>query len=339
MGCDIREDHVQSINSGTYKSIEPDVEKLLAMNKNFVATTDLAKTLEFSQALFITVRTESESDGAYNHSQVESLLQEIVKCGRQTEKKTIIVNCNVNPGYSDEIHERLEPFNYCVNYNPEWVAQGTIVSDQLTPDLVLIGEENSIEGDIVESIYERMCPNSPAIHRMDRLSAEIAKLSLNCYLTTKITFANMVGDLALRVGANPEQILAAIGDDSRIGNKYFKHGYGYGGPCFPRDTRALVRYCGQQGISPTLCEATREYNAIHLQYQIAHFQNVNSIAEPVVFDSVAYKPGVDILEESQQLQFAVALAETGYEIIIRDFKTVCDQVSDIYGDLFKYDPT
>jgi nucleotide sugar dehydrogenase len=266
------------------------------------------------------------------------LVEQIIACGKQKQKKTLIINCNVNPGYSNEIQERLSEYNYKVSYNPEWVAQGTIIRDQILPDLVVIGEADKEEGELISSIYKKLCQNNPPIHRMDRLSAEITKVSLNCYLTTKITYANMIGDLALKTGADPDKILAAVGDDSRVGNKYFRHGFGYGGPCFPRDTKALIHYCNSNKIKPLLCEATEEYNTQHLRYQVDRFMQDNQKGKAITFNAVTYKPGVPIIEESQQLQFAVLLAKNGYEIVINDFASVCDEVKEIYGDLFRYEP-
>ncbi len=335
-GYDIRRDYVAAIKSKTYKTIEPDVTKMLVDNETMIPTTDIEEVLSRSEALFVSVGTASTPEGPYDHQQVDALISDIVDCGPQDSLKTLIINCNVYPGFSDKTHDKLKDLNYKVSYNPEWVAQGQIVNDQLYPELVVIGESDQGEGDKIEYIYQKLCKSQPSIHRMDRLSAEITKVALNCYLTTKISFANMVGDLALKVGAEPEKILSAIGNDSRIGLKYFKYGFGYGGPCFPIDNEAFIHYANSCGVKPALSIATQEANEKHIEYQIEEFISNHSLNEEVIMDYVTYKKGVDIILNSQQLLFAVKLAEMGYNVFIKDNPVVQAKVRELYGDLFRY---
>jgi nucleotide sugar dehydrogenase len=336
-GYDIRDDHVKSIKNKTFTTIEPGVVDLINNNHRMVPTTDLCKVLKKSQTLFLTVNTGICSDNRYDHSHVDSLVKAIIDCGIQDEAKTLIINCNVYPGFSDEIQEILRDYNYQVSYNPEWVAQGQIVKDQIYPDLVVIGEADTREGDKIEFIYKKLCKSNPIIHRMDRLSAEITKLSLNCYLPIKISFANMVGDLALKVGVDPDKILTAIGSDSRIGGKYLKYGFGYGGPCFPKDLKVFISYARTKGIDPFLTMATEQTNQYHLQCQVEHFVENTPKYKKIVFDSVTYKKGIDIIVDSQQLLFAAEIARRGYNVTIKDMPSVKEQVKKIYGDLFNYE--
>ena len=334
-GCDIRSDYIDQLKKKEYATIEPEIHTLLKRSKNFFPTTSLEEAVENSDVLYVTVRTETEPDGSYDVSQVDRVVDSLMNIGIQKSCKTLIINCNVNPGYTRTVDQRLSKFNYKVSFNPEWVAQGTIVKNQVEPDVIVVGEYDEAEGQKIISLYEKMCFNSPPVYRMDSLSAEITKVSLNCFLTTKITFANMVGDLANKVGGNADLILKAIGSDSRIGGKYFSHGFGYGGPCFPRDNRAMIKFANDNGIDPLLPKATQEYNKKHLGYQIEQLKK-RSVEKRVVIEGVAYKPGVDILEESQQLLYAQTLAKEGFQVTIVDLLSVCDQVREIYGDLFEY---
>jgi len=242
----------------------------------------------------------------------------------------------VNPGYSNEIQERVGGLGYKVSYNPEWVAQGTILYNQAYPDLVVIGEADKNAGDIIEKVYHNICLNKPVIHHMDRLSAELTKVLLNCYLSTKITYANMAGQIAIQSGVDPNPILAAVGDDSRINPKYFKYGFGFGGPCFPRDTKALVHYAQKIGIDPLITEAVMQTNENHLKFQVSKFIESHKKNKPVVIDSVTFKPGTVIIEESQQLLFAVRVAQAGYKVTIKEHPEVIRQVKQLYGNLFNY---
>jgi nucleotide sugar dehydrogenase len=224
-----------------------------------------------------------------------------------------------------------------VSYNPEFIAQGNIINDQLHCDHVLIGEAEKESGDLLESIYKKFCLDNPVFCRMSRLSAEICKIATNCFLTTKISFANSVGDLALKAGAEPEKILAAIGADNRIGADYLKYGFGYGGPCFPRDNRALNLYAKQLAYPLLIGEATDEVNRRHLLFQIEKYLSSYPDGEPIVFEGIAYKKGTTIIDESQQLALAVQLAAKGKKVHIKESGVVIEALKTLYGDLFQYE--
>ena len=335
IGYDIRKNYIKSIENKTLKSFEPDVEKHLAKSKNLKVTANLKEALNYADVFFITVRTTSMPDGKYDVSQVENLINNLKKEG-PVKNKHLVISCNVNPGYSDTVQKRISKFGYTVSFNPEWVAQGTILQNQEYPDLVVIGEADKEIGNKIEKIYKNITKSNPKIHRMDRLSAEITKVSLNCFLTTKLSYANMVGQIALKSGVSPKPILTAIGDDSRINPKFFKYGFGYGGPCFPRDTRAMTRYAKEIGIKPLIIKAVMETNKNHLDFQVQEFIKKHKKSRPVIIDSVTYKPGTVIIEESQQLLFAAKIAKRGYEVIIREHPEVIKQVKEKCGSLFRY---
>ena len=336
LGCDIGENYVKSLNYKTFISDEPGVNKLLAESEKFSATTNLSEAVEHSNVLFLLVATPSLSNGEYDHSQIENVSDELIKLGRASSTKHLIVGCTTMPGYCDSVQKKLKNHNYTVSYNPEFIAQGTIINNQLNPDMVLIGEGSQAAGDIIESIYVKQTINEPKIHRMSRIEAEICKLSLNCFLTTKIAFANMVGDITLRAGGVPTKVLSAIGSDSRIGKKYLKYGYGYGGPCFPRDNRALAIYANTKDIEAVISKASDASNKLHLKYQLENFSGENPIGTKVRLGSVTYKPESTLLVESQQLLFAVELANQGYDITICERQEIINKVSEQYGKLFKY---
>lgn len=334
VGCDIKQEYVDKINNKAFKSYEPLVNDHLTRSKNFLATTDLKKTIDHARLIFVTVATYSESDGRYDVSQVDSVVDQLMSLGMQETQKHLIICSNVNPGYSDTVYDRLKDLNWEVSYNPETIAQGTIIANQLRPDCVYVGASTPALAMEITSVYEKVCLNAPSFHEMDRLSAELTKVSLNCFLTCKISFANMVGDLALKIGASPRQVLAAIGADGRIGNKFFSYGFGWGGPCFPRDTRAFVRLAKNNDMPYDMCEASNSINRKHLQNQIDNF--MKSGEKLYYTESVTYKKGTVILEESQQLRFAVALAERGIEVVIKEHPDVIKVLKQEYGDLFKY---
>jgi nucleotide sugar dehydrogenase len=332
VGHDILEEYVDKINNRDFFSHEPGVNEMLARAKNFLATSDISAAVKHANIIFVTVASFSEPDGRYDVSQVDSVVNSLISLGKQKNRKHLVVCTNVNPGYSDTVYERLADFNWDVSFNPETIAQGTILKNQSEPDCVYIGSDTPELASQIEAVYTRACDNSPSIHCMDRLSAELTKVSLNCYLTCKISFANMVGDLALKIGADPAKVLEAVGSDSRINNKFFRYGFGWGGPCFPRDTRAMIRLAENNEMPHDLCVASNTINEKHLDFQVETFLQTGQ--KKYETDSVTYKKGTVILEESQQLKYAEALAKNGIEVDIVESEAVVKELENSHPDLF-----
>ena len=318
IGVDLYEDYINSLNDKTFTTSEPYVDEYLQEAQNIIFTTNLELALQ-NDVLFIVVRTPSTSDWKYDHTDIEKIATQLISFGKQSTRKDLIINCTTFPGYCDTLQEKLKEYNYYVSYNPEFIALGTIIRDQIMCDNVLIGEADEYAGELINKIYHQMVESNPIYNRMSRTEAELTKLSVNCFLTTKISYANMVGDIANRLGCDADRVLGAVGTDSRIGNKYIKPGFGFGGPCFPRDNRALAK-CGEEvGIDAIISKATDEMNKKHLQYQIEDFIKQNPNKEKVIkLDFVTYKKDSILIEESQQLKFALKLKELGYKIEILD---------------------
>lgn len=337
VGVDISQEYVDLVNEKTLKSSEPGVEEHLRAAKNFKATTSLEQAVNHSNILFVVVATPSLENGRYDHSQVDTLINNLESLGKQNEEKHFIVCCTTMPGYCDSVKERLNSLNYTVSYNPEFIAQGTILKNQAYPDMVLIGEGSQEAGDVIQEIYEKHTLNEPRICRMSPTEAEITKISLNCFLTTKIAYANMIGDIVISSGGDPKTVLSAIGEDTRIGPKYLGYGYGYGGPCFPRDNRALAIYAKDLGIDALISIASDHSNEDHLHFQVKQFIENNDKEKEIVFDYVTYKPESTLLVESQQLAFAVEIAKSGFKIKIKEREEVIAHLRSKYGDLFTYE--
>jgi nucleotide sugar dehydrogenase len=330
IGVDVSQHYVDSLTEKTFTTTEPYVNEYLKQSQNIRFTTRLKDAL-LNDVIFIVVRTPSTDDWKYDHSQIESIAEQLIKLGKQKTRKDLIINCTTFPGYCRTLQTKLEEYNYYISYNPEFIAQGTIIKDQLNCDNVLIGEADEYAGHLIEGIYKQMCESNPIINRMTPTEAELTKLSVNCFLTTKISYANMVGDIAERLGCDANRVLSAVGTDSRIGSKYIKPGFGFGGPCFPRDNRALAK-CGEElGVDAIISKATDEMNEKHLEYQIKQFIKTNPDKTRIVeIPFITYKAESTLIEESQQLKFAIRLKELGYTIkILDERKEVLNQIKNI----------
>lgn len=332
---DIHKPYIKSLQDKSFTSTEPYVNKYLKEAKNIHFHNDIKDIIEASvNYIFVFVATPSIENGGYDHSQIEQIKTELIALGKQSSPKHLIIGATTMPGYCNELQKDLEAYNYTVSYNPEFIAQGSIIKNQQFPDQILIGEANAAVGNEIEAIFNQIIENEAIVLKMDRLSAEIAKIATNCFLTTKISFANSIGDLAIKAGADKDKILAAIGADSRIGNKYLNYGFGFGGPCFPRDNRALEKFAENNNYELLISKATDEVNKRHLEFQFQDYLNKYNENENIWFDGVAYKKDTDFIDESQQLLLAVKLAQAGRNVIIHDNKTVIDQVEKNYPNLF-----
>ena len=133
VGCDINKEYIQKVNDKSFFSSEPGVNNMLKKSKNFTATTNLKKTVEHSDNLFVTVASFSEEDGRYDVSQVDSVVDSLIQLGHQKNTKHLIICTNVNPGFSDTVYNRLKDLNWTVSFNPETIAQGSILQNQKSP--------------------------------------------------------------------------------------------------------------------------------------------------------------------------------------------------------------
>lgn len=336
IGIDKDSDRVKRIREKTLQTSEPEVEQLLAACKNLRIESNSKALIETGMAvIFVVVPTPSLPSGAFSHAFIDRVVDELEAAGRPEKRTVLVINSTTMPGYCLSIHERLDRLNFDLVYNPEFIAQGSIVRDQRHPDQVLIGAQNPESAEKVKAVYEALCENKPAYCIMDLQSAEMAKLATNCFLTMKISFANHLGDLAEKVGADAEQILACVGADSRIGNNYLRYGFGYGGPCFPRDNQAFMQFGRENDHSLHLSEATDRINEEHFMHQLNALKASNQ--EEYFFEDVAYKPGTDIIEESQQLRLALALAREGAKVTVKASKALRETLEASFENVFHFE--
>lgn len=337
VGVDTNEDYINQINNKTLKSYEPGVEKYLQMARKLKATTSLEEGLSNADLIFIVVPTPNgEGTNHYDHSILIKVLESINQL--KVRDKHFVISCTVMPGFISKIGKGLlsDCEGCTLNYNPEFIAQGSIINNFINPDIVLIGEENKKAGDLIQKIYFSVT-NCKKVHRLSVLEAEIAKISLNGFVTTKIAYANLIGDLCLSMGiTNPESVLKAISDDSRIGGKYFKYGYSFSGPCFCRDLLALSQTMKESGIFPALPMGTHQSNQEHIQFQAN--QLLKEDKKEYTFTDICYKPEskIPIIEHSAKLKIAEILAKNGRKVIIKDEPQLINLAKKEYDDIFEY---
>ena len=338
---DIREDYVENLNKKIIKTAEPYVAEHLKEARNIEATTDNKKVIAECDIIFTLVATPSLSDGSYDCSSVWDVVRDFQEY-QYVEGKTLVVGCTTNPGDCARFQEQLKSYGVSVIYNPEFIAQGSIIKDLTHADMVLIGGDNEDVMNVLSDMYRKIQLTKPKISFMSTTAAELVKLAVNCYLTTKISYANMVGEVMTKAGLEDEieTVLNAIGNDSRVGNKYLKYGYGFGGPCLPRDNRSFAAFAKKQGLNYNLGETTDNFNWEHAKFLKNYFIDKNKDNLPYYFSYISYKKGTDILTESQQYILCQDLLDAGYVVYIDDIDSIIGQVKDLltkqYGDKVQF---
>ena len=322
IASDVREDYVKDLQNKKINSTEPQVQELLEHSINLEFTTDNRKVIRESDIIFTLVQTPSLEDGSYDVSAVWKVVEDIKQemSSIANYPKSFVVGCTTNPGDCDKFKDAL-PESVDVYYNPEFIAQGSIVDDLRHADMVLLGGKGQHSG-ALEMIYYQIQNGFKVanVSTMSARAAELTKIAVNCYLTTKITYANQVGQVMIRDGMEDEvkTVLKAIGSDSRIGTKYLNYGFGFGGPCFPRDNRAFAAYASKAGVETPLGATTDKFNDEHTKFLKEYYINKNKDNRAYVFHYLTYKDGVDILTESRPYDLALSLLDDGYEVYCLD---------------------
>ena len=315
IASDVREDYVERLQNKVIFTNEPYVQDYLSESKNIEFTTDNQKLIDESDIIFTLVQTPSLEDGSYDVSAVWKVVQDLQNSN--TKGKSFVVGCTTNPGDCDEFQKMLDMDVY---YNPEFIAQGSIIKDLQNADMVLLGGYGH-HVPVLEKIYYGIQGEPyPYIHNMSTKAAELTKIAVNCFLTTKISYANMIGEvLALsKLDDEIDIVLNAIGSDSRIGKKYLNFGFGFGGPCFPRDNRAFAAHAKSVGVQHNIGFTTDAFNEEHAEFIKEYFMHKNKKHLPFAFKYLTYKPGIDILTESQQYRLCVDLLNEGYHVYCMD---------------------
>jgi nucleotide sugar dehydrogenase len=345
---DINTEILDSIKNNTYNYNEPELNSLIDKYKsNIILSYNLNDIYDNCDIIFTYIQTPSLDNGLYNHEYINNFIEETLKYDNINKKnKIILINSTVIPEYCNTIKDKLKSNNFTLSYNPSFIAQGSIIANIINPDIVLIGiddDDNLENSNKIIDVYNKIIDNNNDNNDNNRnkykimklFEAEITKLAINCFITTKITYANLIGDFVSNKNYNPDIVLNAIGSDTRIGNKYFNYGYGFGGPCLPRDNKALFEYTKSNlnNLDFEICNINDRNNNNHLLYQ---YEKLKNSKEPIIFNYITYKDTSDILEQSQKLELAILLANNKNKVIIYERPEIIKILKDKYNDLFEY---
>ncbi|MBI2100021.1 MAG: UDP-glucose/GDP-mannose dehydrogenase family protein [Candidatus Vogelbacteria bacterium] len=341
---------VNLINNGQAPVVEPRLQELIdRVGPKLQATANPSEVIKNSHITFIVLPTPSTKRGDFSDRYLQDFFQASAPSLKQKKGYHLfVITSTVSPGTTTNhlipLIERLSEkkinndFGLC--YNPEFIALGNVVNDMLKPDLVLIGESDKGAGDRLAKVYLQLCENSPPIARMSIAGAEIAKISLNAYVTMKISFANTLGNICERVpGADVDAITAALGADKRISPYYLKSGAAFGGPCFPRDSKAFSVFTKQLGLEAKLSEATERVNHGQVKNLLNKIeQAIKEVSNPSIsLLGLAYKTKTPVVEESITLAIIRFLLKQHPRIKISVYDPLAMSTTrEIFGDKINY---
>ncbi len=320
---DIDENKVNVMKSGVSPIYETGLEEL--MQKNYAAgridyTTDYASAYKDADAIFIGVGTPEQPDGSANLSYIATVARQIAE---SIEKDClVVVKSTVPVGTNDKVEQFINDFlvndvKVEVASNPEFLAQGSAVHDTLYAERIIIGTESKWAEELLTKLYE---PFNLPIVSVNRRSAEMIKYAANDFLALKISYMNDIANLCELVGADVQDVAKGMSYDARIGNKFLNAGIGYGGSCFPKDTKALEKIARENGYELRTVKSAIDVNNDQktILYKKASKRLITFNGLKVAVLGLTFKPGTDDLREAASLENVPLLLEQGADIYAYD---------------------
>ena len=329
-GIDINPTIVKLVNRGVAPRYEPGLDSLLKKCKlkgTLKCYSDYSKVAE-TDCTFVMIQTPSNKLGDYSDEYVKKAMLNLANVIKGKDKYHLIVLCStVFPGTVDNfIRPLLEEKSgkrcgkdFGLLYNPEFLPVGDVIRKFLKQDAIVIGEYDKRSGDYLAGIYRDLCENSPKIARISVINAEIAKLSINSFVTMKMTFANMLSAACEAVdGGDVDQVTEAMGNDPKIGNLSLKGGLGYGGPCYPRDNKAMAAFFKKVGYRKDLPELIDNINDEIVKRVVSIVDKYAKKSDNIVLLGASYKPATPLVIESQSMAIATTLLKKGYNLSVHN---------------------
>ncbi|WLA85826.1 UDP-glucose dehydrogenase family protein [Bradyrhizobium elkanii] len=314
---------IEALKRGKIPIYETDLDKLVETNAaagRLTFTTELAGAVADADAVFIAVGTPSRrGDGHADLSYVYAAAKEI---GAALKKFTVVVTKSTVPvGTGDEVERLIRETNpdadFAVASNPEFLREGAAIQDFRHPDRIVVGTEDDRAKRVMGEVYRPLYLNQAPILYTARRTAELIKYAANAFLATKITFINEIADLSEKVGANVQEVARGIGLDNRIGTKFLHAGAGYGGSCFPKDTRALFKTALDHDVQLKIVEATLTANDNRKRAMARKVANVlggELRGKTIGVLGLTFKPDTDDMREAPSIPLINGLIDFGAKV-------------------------
>ena len=343
---DIDENKISNLKKGNIPIYEPGLDRMVLANvekERLHFTTNLKDNLDQCEAIFIAVGTPPGEDGSADLSHVLEVARQI---GRHMTQHMVVVTKSTVPigtakkvkaAIQDELEKRGSNLDFDVASNPEFLKEGNAVEDFLKPDRIVIGIESEKAEKIMNRLYKPFVLNGHPIIFMDIPSAEMTKYAANAMLATKISFMNDIANLCEIVGADVTNVRKGIGSDSRIGNKFIYPGAGYGGSCFPKDVKAIIKTAQMNNYTLRILQSVEDVNEDQKKVIVkkikSHFNDIKG--KTFAFWGLSFKPQTDDMREAPSVVIINALLEAGAKVKAYD-PVAIEEAKHYLGDTIEY---
>lgn len=335
-----KEDYVTALQARHTDQIEPGIKEMLESAKNIEFTIDNHHVIDQCDLLYVLVATPSTPQGDYDVGPVWDVVNDIKSHKGNVRDKVLIVGSTCNPGTCVEIQKELDHLGVHVVYCPTFAMQGAVISSILNAHTLSLGTENDQAAGRCRELFSKLITPDTPVYQMHPTTGEILKLAGNCRATMEISFFNMIGQFLINAG---------LEKDIATANNYlnlvkfamrWQFGFGYGGPCYPRDNRSFVHYAKSQGMDYPLGELVDSFNESHVDFLADHFVKQNTAKLPYYFEYVSYKKGVNIFEESHQLKICKKLLADNAKVYIEPtvflLPLIVDELKNEFGNQVEF---
>lgn len=316
---------VDLLRAGGLPIYEPGLQELVPTNiatGRLSFTTQLADAVEGAEVVFIAVGTPPGEDGSADLRYVKAVAEELAPL--LSTYTVVVVKSTVPVGTCDKVHgvlERGTNVRFDVVSNPEFLREGVAVSDFLHPDRIVVGSSTGDALNVMKRLYKPLTDAGAALLAMDVHSSELTKYASNAMLATRISFANEIANLCSQVGADIERVREGMGLDKRIGPYFLRAGVGYGGSCFPKDVKALLKTGQSHGLPMRILDAVEAVNYDQKRLMVAlikHQLGQDLTGRKIAMWGLAFKPDTDDMREAPSITIARGLIEAGASVIAHD---------------------
>lgn len=344
---DIDESKISKLKSGVIPIYEPGLDQLVTQNVEkgrLHFTTNIRESIEQSELVFIAVGTPPGEDGSADLRHVLEVARQV---GRYMTNYIVVVTKSTVPigtavkvkaAIEDELQKRGAELEFDVASNPEFLKEGNAIDDFMKPDRIVVGTETERAQKVLSKLYKPFTLNGHPILFMDVPSAEMTKYAANAMLATKISFINDIANLCELVGADISMVRQGIGSDARIGHKFIYAGAGYGGSCFPKDVKAIIKTAEMAGYRLRLLEAVDNINEdqkkILVKKITSHFKN-NIEGKTFAVWGLSFKPHTDDMREAPAVVIIKKLLKGGAKVKAYD-PVAMPEAKKIFGDAIEY---
>lgn len=338
-------DLIYNLNNKIFLYEEPELQVELSLSNKISGNTDVTEVIKNSDVIFSFVDNKPNTDGTIDITEIFKVIEKFYLCTHLDillYNKKFVLSSVLNPGDSKLIYEKISQFGLLYGYLPNFLTEGRIYKSLVENEFSVLGTNSNELSQELSSLFRQIRKNNSEILIMSPESAELVKFGISSIVASKIVISNIIGDFMTTMGLENEisMVLSSISKDARIGKQNLNYGLSYGGPHLGKEVRAFSEFAKNKKLEVNLFEQLDEANKEHVTYLKYYYMTLNSDKnKPFIIDSITYKKGTEILEDSQRLRLCLELLEEGYFVNVTENLNVTNnlmKLSQTYNDRLKF---